>query len=341
MHANRHGLWMPLLFVLAATTGAVSPGSDLMAQSTSADSFQLSPGILVSIGQRMAYVMKPEGGLSAIDLAGGKEVWHSPDAARPLTLAGDQLVSQAEPKDSQGQLRIVTLDARVGRQIAESTVDLPPGVNALLGKSSNKMFSASARIVDGDAAVSWLYAERPVRGAPPRKPEVLPGESLPAAAARPSELQRAGEFRLNLATGTVKSQQINSSPTPTSERVPEISADNRLRDVPEPQFLSADGRYVMSSELVGDDSVWDKYRWTIYDLNTGRRLGQLRAHVGYAPFFVIDSALIHEEGPHAHRIATGVVEEEPFQIRAVDLNSGNRLWTQTVRDLTVRSAPPP
>jgi hypothetical protein len=289
----------------------------------------------------MAYVMNPDGGISAVELSSGKETWHSNQAATPLTLSGDFLVSQAEAKDSAGELRIVTLDTREqGRQVAESAVQLPPGVSASISRSPNKLFTANARIIDGDAAVTWQYVERPVRGAAPRHAEVLPGESKPAVPPRTPELRRAGQFRVDFSTGVVKSQELDTPTAPSSERAPEISAQDHLPDVPEPQFLSADGKHVLSSQLAGDDSIWEKYRWTIYQRSDRQRVGQLKSHVAFAPFFVLDSKVIYETGPYARRTSTGVIEE-PRQIRAVDLNTGDRLWTQAVRDLAARASPPP
>ncbi len=54
--------------------------------------------------------MKPEGGIAAVGLAQGNELWRSSEAAKPLTVSGDLLVSQAEPKAGERALRIVTLN---------------------------------------------------------------------------------------------------------------------------------------------------------------------------------------------------------------------------------------
>jgi hypothetical protein len=110
--------------------------------------------------------------------------------------------------------------------------------------------------------------------------------------------------------------------------------------IPEPQFLSADGRHVMSSTRVGNDLVWDKYAWKIFDRDTLQALGEVRTHVRYAPFFVSDSRVIYQTGPYAHRVGANIVEE-PLQIRAADLQTGERLWSQAVRDVTDREPPPP
>src|SRR5262249_1769751 len=119
-----------------------------------------------------------------------------------------------------------------------------------------------------------------------------------------------------------------------------IPAAERLPGIPEPQFLSTDGRHVLVSKRTGDESVWDKYTLTIFDRGTKQRVGGFKPHVSHVPFTVLDSRVIFETGPYARRTRTGVVEE-PLKLRAVDLQSGNELWSRQVRDTTYRGPFPP
>ena len=126
-------------------------------------SFELRPGVVVSLDKNEAYVMKPEGGIAAVGLAQGDELWRSSEAAKPLTVSGDLLVSQAEPKAGERALRIVTLNTSAdGRPEVQQSVELPKGVNAMIGETPNRSFKAVARVVTGEAAVAWEYAERPL-----------------------------------------------------------------------------------------------------------------------------------------------------------------------------------
>src|SRR5262249_16943809 len=122
---------------------------------------------------------------------------------------------------------------------------------------------------------------------------------------------------------------------PAGHPGPDLSADASLPDVPKPQFLSADGRHVLSSQRTPDDPVWDKYLWTIYLRDTGARVGEFRTHLRYAPFFVMDHRTIYQTPPYARRGDTGLVENPP-QIHAVDLATGARLWSHPVRDTVDR-----
>src|SRR5262245_22756111 len=147
-------------------------------------SFQLSPGVVVDPDHQEAYVMSPRGGIVAVDLAAGKPVWRTKKADKPLTLAGDLLIGQAEAPGPANELRIVTLDTgKRGRQVTEALVELPPGVQPTIASSLNRSFTAEARPEPGEAAVSWEFVERPLRGIAPGPIEVLPGEAPPAVSA--------------------------------------------------------------------------------------------------------------------------------------------------------------
>ncbi len=228
------------------------------------NSFELRPGVVVSLDKNEAYVMKPEGGIAAVGLAQGNELWRSPEAAKPLTVSGDLLVSQAEPKAGESTLRIVTLDTSAGgRPEVQQDVELPKGVNAMIGESLNRSFKAVARVVTGEAAVVWEYAERPQRGARLGQ-EVLPDESAPVpgrdepggrrAVKETKEERRkmrvtTGSFRLDLKSGEVSGKRLGASGAEQRAlRAAQAAAPASVPGVPEPQFRSADGKHVMHPE---------------------------------------------------------------------------------------------
>jgi hypothetical protein len=334
-------------------------------------SFQLSPGVVVDSDHGEAYVMSPRGGIVAVDLAAGTPVWRTRKADKPLTLAGELLIGQAEAPGPANELRIVTLDTgKRGRQVTEALVELPPGVQPMISSSLNRSFTAEARPEPGEAAVSWEFVERPLRGIAPGPMEVLPGESPPAAsaaappAAGPGAVAPApigapepggeativrGAARVDVSSGTVTATEATR--TPTAPGQPAVSAGDSapasdlgpgelLPKVPEPQFLSADGHHVLSSQRVADDPEWDKYRWTIFERDSGRRIGELRMHLRYAPFFVAETRVFYQTPPYARRQGRRMVQE-PLQLRAADLKTGAQVWSQPVRDTVDRQPPPP
>jgi len=337
---------VPVVSVLSPTPARSQPN---------VNSFKLTPGVIVDLNRGRAYVMRPQAGIAAVDLANGSELWRSNEAARPIAVAGNVLVSQGDTPGARNNLRIVALDVREGgRLIFTRSIQLPAGVKALVDRTRASAFTLDAQLERGELVVSWEYTERPLRGRPPPIREVLPGEeesdlqSGPpdGAAFGPGQGPASGSeqhvvngaFRLDLQSGAISEQQLPPARSSGSNNL--LAPNARLRGLPEDQFLSADGRHVLIAERVANDAAFEKYRWAIYDRNTAQKLGEFRAHVRYAPFFVADSRVVFESGPYSRRTPAGLVQE-PLQIRAVDLRTGDMLWRQPVRDTTGRRPPPP
>jgi hypothetical protein len=306
-------------------------------------------------------VMSPQGGIVALDLVQGRQLWRSDAAAKPLAIADALLVGQAEPAGRTSELRIVALHTREhGAPVTESVVALPPGVQPMVDQAKNRSFTARAQPLAGDAAVSWEYVERPLRGVARGAVEVLPGEAPPTGSAVPGAEAIApmseprgeatiarGTFRINLTDGRVTEMETPQlatvatvAPAPPSAPASHLGPEALLPGVPEPQFLSADGRHVLSSQRIAADPTWEKYLWALYDRNSGERLGEFRTHVRYAPFFVTGSSVVYETGPYARRLGASI-EEAPLQLQAADLSTGRPLWSAPVRDITDRRPPPP
>jgi len=333
-------------------------------------SFQLVPGVVVEPDRHQVFVMTPEGGVVGLDLASGEAVWRSPEAAKPITIVGDLLVAQAEQPGPANSMRLVSLDLGQGAPVAESLVELPPNVRPMIGQSANRAFTAQAAPVGPQATranIAWEFVERPLRGVARGPIQQLPGEAPPvvsagapdggppptfAAASAPAVAEPGGEA--TVLRGEVEIEPASGAVVPTlapglavappgpvglDAAAAAVPAEAPLRGIPQPQFLSADQRHVMSSlRVAGSD--WDKYRWTIYRREDGQEVGSLRTFVRYAPFFVTDTGIVFLAPPHARRIG-GELVEETLQLRAVDLGTGDSLWSQPVRDTTDREPRPP
>jgi hypothetical protein len=346
-----------LVLAIATLVSGVFAGLPLGQSQQTANSFELAPGVVVDLNTNRAYVMQPGGGIAALSLDRGDKLWNSTDAAKPLTVSGNLLVSQAEPEEEANELEIVTLNAEdQGRRVFAQTIPLPARVRPSITRSAARSFTATADVVTGDAAVTWEYQERFVQGKRPER-ELLPGETESPGALPPGALRTAqgevveggpktetanGAFRLNLKSGAVTPQKPERRSAPIAEAglAVELSPSQQLSGVPQPQFLSADGKYVLSPKLATDGAPWDKYVWTIYDRNTGEPRGEFRTHVRYAPFFVAGSLVVYQIGPYERKTANGMVEE-PLQLRAVNLKNGEIVWSQPIRDTVERAAPPP
>ena len=114
----------------------------------------------------------------------------------------------------------------------------------------------------------------------------------------------------------------------------------RIPGIPGPQFLSADDHHIQTSQRIGDDSVFEKFRWTIYARDTKEIVGHINSHVPLASFFVTGSHVILVTEPYARR-EEGRMRQEPLRIRAVDLRTGVEAWSHDVRDTEYRGPYPP
>jgi hypothetical protein len=317
------------------------------------DSFQLTPGVIVDRNRNQLYLMSPEHFIMAVDIRNGKESWRTQAAAKPLTVAGNYLVGQAEAADSVSKLDIVVLELKESGEMpvfaGERRLELPTGVASVIGPNEQSWFTASGRPMGRETAVlSWEYS-----------PGLKSGTQFAPPTVRPPN---QGAFLLNLQSGKVEDldpkrkayldREHKTSPVAPLTRLPPAE---RFADAPDPNllFLSADGRHVLSSERVSNEAVWDNYRWTIYDRNERKRLGVIRSYLAVAPFFVLVSQdqdtpiVVYQASIYEKRTQAGVTTE-PLRIEAVrtqkeDSGPGTSqiLWSQPLRDTIFRGPNPP
>ena len=118
-------------------------------------------------------------------------------------------------------------------------------------------------------------------------------------------------------------------------RTHELNPDGSLQIM-----YGIDGRHTLKSKLIGNDMIWNKYQWTIIDNQTGKQVGQIKSHLSQTAFVVVDSHIIFETGAYVRRTKSGMVNE-PLMVRAVDLASGEQVWSRPVRDTTYHGTFPP
>lgn len=334
---------LPLVGAILLATAGVGVGPrSCAAQENTSPAFELRPGVLVDPQRRVAYVMSPKGGIDAIGLPRGERIWSTRQGAKPLAMSGDLLVAQAEKPGQPNELEVVTLDTRQGgTRVATAVVGLPNGTRVSIDDTVTSIFVLGAQSAQQSPLLWWEYSEFPPQGIVPGTTEearaTAQGEPETATRATPRVMNGAIRLDLSAKKMTLLPQAEISAAQP--RRVPDARVEERLPAVAGTQFVSADGRHVLASERVADDSVWDKYKWTIYD-RAGKRLGEVRSHLSRAPFFVLDSELVHETGPYVRRTERGMIDE-PLKIRAVDLRSGKELWNRPVRDTAYRGPFPP
>ncbi len=362
-----------LLLVPYANSAATSAGS--ATSRGSSGPFEFRPGVIVAPAMQAVYLMKPGGGIDAIDLGSGRPIWTATVAAKPLLLHGQLLISQAETGGAAGTLRIVGLDAKAeGRPLWQSDITLPSGVAASVDDGLGATFRTSARARDGDAIISWSYAQaRASDIAPPPHDET-------------QRTEVAGAARIELRTGHVQPLDAGvsaSEPAGLPERLARLVASGDLPIHPwraesffsviapespskglvtikrwsagtgDPlpditistdgstiRYPSADGKLLLASRLEGVDPAGSEdYLWSIFSLETGEQIVQLHNGTPGAWFCLSGSSLIHEVRPIAQVVAARS-EWDPPMLRAVDLKTSHEIWARPFRDTAYRGPYP-
>ena len=299
---------------------------------------ELREGILVHPTEDVAYAMTLERGVAAVDLLTGAAKWTTTSAAKPLILVGNRLLCQIQPATlpQRDDLLLAALDAQGGAVVTRGGLDLPDEVNTAVTETPFGHFLIAARRIDADSAdVSWDFIPAPKR----REREAEEEESGPGAPPLVMAIAEklrdiVGALRINLATGAIgdATESDRSIPEPDDWLVDGTDTD----DTPGTQYRSSDGRTLLTSERVADDSEWNNQRWTIADASTGDKLGEIRTHVAFAPFVVRHGILVMATAPYIRG-----AEPQPAKLRGYDLATGNEKWNYPVREVVFRGPTPP
>lgn len=290
----------------------------------------LREGIIIDPNQPVAYVMTPQRGIAAIDLLTGATKWTTNAAAKPLALSGNWLVSQVESTTATNRLELVALNVQErGATAAKNAMELPAGVRVSVGETLAGTFSTAARSESGGGVtVTWSWVLTNAQGI---------NEDTEGTKAARRVTPVVGGVRMNPSSGAMsRVTSVSMIPVASSswilrERIP-------ISDAKGTQYESADGKNILVSERVADDREWQKYRWSVYERGTtGRKLGEARSHVSFAPFVVRDNTLVFDTTPYA----VAGQAEEPAKLRGVSLDTGRERWSVPVREVVYRGPMPP
>lgn len=288
----------------------------------------LRDGVVVDAVRSVAYLMSPEGGIDAVDVATGQVLWTTDAAAKPLYLQGPLLVAQGEGDGSAGKLEVVVLHTELeGAVQRRSVVPLPADVRPSVDDALGRSFRTRVDRLPGETVVSWSYLERTVRGVAPE-----PGEDV--------EVRREGAFAVNAGSGNVRTLDPQDAAQLPGPPDPELRQDERLDNVPGRQFYSSDRLDVLASERLPDPRAYRRYSWTIYDRGSGEVVGTLTHPASVAPLMVAGSIVLYETRP-VGRLEDGKWVEVPLMVRAADALSGFEIWALAVRDTEYRGPMPP
>ena len=271
--------------------------------------------------------MTSPSGVAALDLTTGARRWRSSAGDKPLLILGSQLVTQVEPHAIGSRLEVVALNTADGGKVSSRAATvLPASVHVSLGETLRGTFRLTAQQVGGDAMLYWTFIPAPTRGMEDDRES--PG-AVPTAG-------QQGAVRVRLRSGAAMVLESRNTAAPTEPRWI-VSSDAAQRGVAGTQYESADGRHILASVRVADDRVWDKYRWTVFERATRRRLGEFRTHVSFSPFIVRNSLVVFETTPYERRGQPS----EPAKLRAISLTTGREAWSVPVREIVFRGPMPP
>jgi hypothetical protein len=347
---SQNGRSVGLLSVVLASivlAGVCLPG---VVQAQGQSTFNLGATVLID-PQGTAYFSRPDGTVTAVRLDSGAQLWTTPKgkAYRPLAVFGKFLVAMQEgggPKAGK-HLGVAFLQLVNGGEHLVSWVELPPGAWASVKDGMGASLRTSAAIGSGDrVTVTWVSESQPeVRGIAPDSElrPIAPGNEV-VAGVKPTTAQaevHSGAVEIDL-SGRVLPLSRGVAATQLVQPVrQDLSEDQRLKGLPEAQFISADGRHILVSEVTGDDRDFNKYRWTIYPSAAREPIGAIASPFPTAPFVVSGSTLIYQLRPFMVRDPDNKMVRSPLKLVAIDLQTGSKLWEHPVLDTQYYGPFPP
>jgi hypothetical protein len=335
--------------------------------------FEFRPGVIVDPERAAIYLMNPERGIDAVDLASGKLHWRTDRAAKPLLRYEERLVAQTEPGDGQQFLRIALLSTRdITADRLFIDIPLPAGVRATIDDGMESSFSLAARVHEAALVLSWQYTYRPITGPPPdpdldaldRKatgsvridihsrqispidevavppePELPPTVSqLQEARTLPGPVWRVNDVLVAIERSTHEGKQRVSLKRWDAETGQALADVTLFHGGLNFRSVSADQRHLLASRRNASDSrIWE---WAVFSLETGAKVAELKHDEPGAWFFLAGSRLIHETNV-IHRRVKGQVVVEPGKLRAINLETGTEVWSHAIRDTKYRGPYPP
>jgi len=292
---------------------------------SSKNGFQFIPGVVVAPDRNEAYIMNPDGGIDAIDLSSGEVLWMTKEASKPLALNGNLLICQTdETSGTKKKNRLVLVALNIhdyGNPVAAGRMDLPPEVIVSIDEKLHNSFFVSAKPSGRDAVIFWEYIYHPRKGVRSKRERTKTNTSI-----------TNGTLVLDLTSGVMSLLSTNTElAAPKPYQLQSVDKTKRIVDVKGHQFISMDDNIILNSERIDNGTVWNKYKWTIFDRSTNEPLGEMRNHKAATPFFMAGSVIIYNTNPFMRRINNKLVAEST-KIRGADLKTGQELWSKEIRD---------
>lgn len=295
----------------------------------SAAATELQRGVLIDRDHAQIVLMRPQGGIAAIDVLSGKPRWVNEHADMPMAMAKPHVLALAEPA-KRGLLHYAVIDMESGALSSQKYVAISQPARALVSDRLGEQFQIKA-----DAnQLNWSYHHTHVSGAlladdsgPSRD-----GEAPKQAKENVSAVSLAGSFTFDSADA--KLVPVAASKAAVREKPVAVEIGQPLPGAAR-RFRSAGGEHVLVSQPIEQGF----YRWTVQN-SKGQALGSLDSRHSYLPFDVVDGVLLFVQ-PLTMRFDKGDVEVQLPAVNAVQLQDGKLLWTAEIRDTEFRGPFPP
>lgn len=290
----------------------------------------LDAGVVVDPEARRAYYSAAAGGLRALDLADGSEIWNSARGGWPLAVVDQQLVVLARPR-ARGELRIELRDPGAGDGSRTLLLKLPDAVHADPTAQPQRRFQIRALPATTANALrlAWEFREQPLQGA-----LLATGDGdMPAI----DRVQLSGWLQVDLAAGGV---QVLEGEAPQPD--PLVPAQQRIAGLSAVhQFRAADGRHLQASAPNEHPQLGTNWRWQLHAAAGGERVGGVELPVAYAPFQLHAGQLLVRLPPYAWRAGAAGFEVREARLAAFDLTRGVERWSVDLADPEYRGELPP
>ncbi len=281
-------------------------------------SYELHPGVVVSIDDNSVYLMSSDGTLRSLVLANGETQWSRKGQYKPLAAMGSSLLCQM---DSNNEFTLVVLDmSNEGETLMTASMTLPKPANAHIEDQLEGVFRAQTRVDGNMAYLAWNYQAKSAKGTAPELDEngaevALAGaQGMVAFNTRSGELSELGGDEINDVSALFASSKVGSTLQP---------------------WRSIDGKHTLRSQRVKDQWVWDKFQWTVVDNTSDQAIGSIMNHISLAPFIVANDLVLFVTEEYMRRI-DGELVAEPLTLRAVSLESGREVWSHALKDIRYR-----
>jgi hypothetical protein len=284
----------------------------------------LQRGVLLERDRGAVLLMRPTGGIEAVDILSGDTRWSNEDADLPVMVEGDRLLALHGPA-KRGLLPVSVIALYDGGTLAQRFGPLPLPARALVDDRLGEQFRVAA--ADGGDVFDWRYRSEQITGA-------LQLDQTPLLDAQDADKQGAEPLEVVELAGTVSVDWQTAAltavarATPKALRAEPVELDARADGAR--RFTSGSGTHELASQRLDDG----RYRWQV-GKRDGALLGEIVSDYSYLAFEVHRHVLMFVAPLRVDRVNDDIVVSMPT-LAAFDLRDGHRLWTREIRDTEFR-----